>query len=75
MTRDEILALRKQLLMGNPPYEIEPVFGKKTRKEGAAGIEELRQVGEYHPAAPAGLLALETCLRIIEHLLEKEEGE
>jgi hypothetical protein len=69
--RDEMVALRKRLMVGEPPYEIEPVMGRKVRKTGTKGLDELKDIGNYDAGADGTVLALETCLHIIDHILER----
>lgn len=68
--RDDMVALRNRLLLGEPPYEIDAFLQTKVRKKGGApGLEELRDIGNYDAGAGANILALEACLQIIDHLL------
>jgi len=67
--RDDMLALRSRLMVGDPPYEIDPFLQTKVRKSGAPGFEELRDIGNYDAGASANILALDACIQIIDHLL------
>ena len=72
--RDEMLALRKKIMMGDPPYEVEkagPLAGKKIRKTGSPGLQELREIGNYGAGAGGTVIALEAILQVVEHLLER----
>lgn len=69
--RDEMAALRKKIMMGEPPYEIDPFLQTKIRKSGTRGLEELRDIGNYSAGAEAAILALEASLQIVDHLLER----
>ncbi len=67
--RADMVALRDRLLLGDPPYEIDPFLQTKIRKSGAPGLEELRDIGNYDAGAAANILALDACLQIIDHIL------
>lgn len=69
--RDKLLALRKKIIVGNPPFEVDEVMGTHRRREGAAGLEELRAIGDYFPGAQTQRMNLEILLEIVEDLLER----
>ena len=69
--RDDMVALRSRLMLGDPPYEIDPYLQTKVRKSGVPGFEELRDIGNYDAGAAANILALDACIQIIDHLLER----
>jgi hypothetical protein len=67
--RDELIALRKRLMMGDPPYEIEPVLGRKVRKTGTPGFHELQEIGNYGAGASGTVLTMDAIIQILDHLL------
>jgi len=69
MTRDEIVKLRQDLLLGIPPY-VKGSMGELTRKSGIAGLEERRQLGTYDTNASGILLVMTTTLMLCEHALD-----
>jgi hypothetical protein len=72
MNRDEMVELRRRLIRGDPPYEEVDLMGRPKRdKSGVPGLDELKAMGDYGAGASGIRLALETELRIIDHLLEK----
>ena len=71
MTRDELLELRGRLLLGSPPYELDQATGAKKRSSGAAGLEERRSMGDYDASAAGIRMALEICLQLTQHLLDR----
>lgn len=70
MNRDELLVLREKLLMGDPPYE-ENQFGDKVRKGGTPGLRERKTMGGYDVNASGVALALQACLELTQHLLDR----
>lgn len=71
MTREELMELRSSLLLGNPPYEIDPVTGARKRKSGTPGLEERRTMGDYDTNASGIRVALEACLQLTDCLLDR----
>jgi hypothetical protein len=71
MKRDEMLQLRDQLIRGNPPYWVDDMNNLRRERGGTRGIEELKAIGDHNPDSASIRLALETCLRLVDHLLER----
>lgn len=70
MTKEELLAIRKRLIMGDPPYEKDDM-GNLRRRGGVAGLHERKSLGDHDPNASGVRLALETLLALIDDRLEK----
>jgi hypothetical protein len=70
MTREELLALRNKLIVGDPPFTRDPT-GRMARSDGIAGLEERRALGDYDANAAGIRLALEACLKLAQHLLDR----
>lgn len=71
MTREEMILLRKHLIMGNPPYTTDAIGNLKREKGGTPGLHERQHLGDHDPNASGVRLALETHLNLIDHLLER----
>ena len=69
MTRDELVKLRQDLLLGIPPYD-KGIMGELVRKSGAPGLHERRQMGNYDANAVGILVAMEACLVLCQHVLD-----
>lgn len=69
--RDELAALRKRLIMGDPPYVIDEVMQTKKRHGGAPGLDELKAIGDYAPGAASLRLLFESQIAFIDHMLER----
>lgn len=72
MTRDEMVELRKTLLLGSPHYKEVDLMGRpKREKGGVPGIHELQAMGDYGAGASGIRLALESVVQILDHMLER----
>ena len=69
--RDDMVAIRKRLLMGDPPYTVDPVMQTKKRSGGNPGLEELNAVGDYAPGAASLRLTIDSLIRLIDVFLER----
>lgn len=70
MKREELLELRTHLVRGDPPYEVDQM-GNKRRTKGVAGLDERKALGDHDPNAAGIRLALESLLKLTDHLLER----
>lgn len=71
MNREEMVDLRSRLLMGDPPYTVDQMSNMRREKGGVRGLDELKKLGDYNPDTATLRLALETSLKLIDHLLER----
>lgn len=71
MTRQEVIELRKRLIVGEPPYTKDTTGNLVRDRGGFAGIEERRIMGDYSPDATAIRVLIETCLLLIDDKLER----
>lgn len=71
MKRDEMVELRKRLMMGEPPYTVDPMGNLRREKGGLPGLNERKRAGDHDPNASGVRLALETLLALIDHWLER----
>ena len=71
MTRDELVALRDRLVRGDPPYELDDMGNMRRGRGGVRGVNELIRMGDHNPDAAVIRMALETCLQLTDHLLER----
>ena len=71
MKRDEMIALRANLLRGVPPYEKDAMGNFVRGKGGALGLHELIKMGDFSPIAASVRLMLDAEVRILDHLLER----
>lgn len=71
MTREELLEVRKRLMLGDPPYTRDTMGNLRREKGGLPGLLERQALGDHDPNASGVRLALDTTLMLIDHLLEK----
>lgn len=71
MTKEEMVLLRRRLVLGEPPYTTDAIGNLKREKGGIAGLHERQKLGDHDPNASGVRLALETQLVLIDHLLER----
>ncbi len=76
MQREEMIALRANLLLGAPHYE-KDAMGNFVRagRSGTPGLHELQKMGDFNPLAPTLRMVMETQVKILDHLLEHERDE
>lgn len=74
MTREEMVELRKRLIVGEPPYERDPM-GSLIRKTGSVGLDELRVLSDYGPGAAAIRTLFEAQIMLLDHLLPPLKGD
>lgn len=67
--RDRLVALRKRLIVGEPPFQRDQI-GSFKRAEGVPGIEERKAIGNFHPDAAGLLLVMETLAELLDTFLE-----
>lgn len=71
MKREELLQLRDQLIRGNPPYWVDDMKNLRRERGGTRGIDELKMLGDHNPDSASLRMALDTCLKLVDHLLER----
>jgi hypothetical protein len=73
MTRQELLDLRTKLIRGDPPYTVRKVgpIEERNRSGGVPGLDERAMINEFDANASGVKLALQACLALTEHLLER----
>lgn len=70
--RDRLVALRKRVLMGDPPYKVDPLMKTKRREFGGKpGLEELVDIGDYGPGAASQRLTMELIRDILDDMIER----
>jgi hypothetical protein len=73
MTKDEMVAMRDRIIRGIPPYRVDDM-GNLRRDGGTPGLQELKKVGDHNPDSAVIRLTLESCLQLVDHLLERMRG-
>jgi len=72
MQRDEMIALRANLLRGIPHYEKDTMGNFRREKGGTPGLHELVKAGDFTPLAPVIRMVLDVHIKVLNHLLEQE---
>ena len=71
MTKEELVAIRRRLVLGDPPCTKDGMGNLIRERGGTPGLHERQALGDHDPNASGVRLALETSLLLVDHLLER----
>jgi hypothetical protein len=70
LSREELLEIRDQIIRGSPPYTKDSI-GTLKRVGGVPGLDERKAMGDYDTNASGVRMALEICLKLVQHSLDR----